>query len=574
MGRYSETKWFIHNKKADFKAVSEKFGIAPVIARVLRNRDLLTDEEIRRFLTGSVTDLYDGSLLPDAEKAAALICGDIRNGTKIRIAGDYDIDGVCASYILSDGLRSIGADVSCVIPDRIRDGYGLNMSIIEDLHRDGIGTLVTCDNGIAAIEELGKAKEYGIRVIVTDHHELRSTEDGEEILPPADAIVSAKLRGSAYPEKEICGAVTAWKLLGLIYRKLGIPAAMWEKYLEFAGFATIGDVMKLTGENRIIAREALRRMTEGAGNTGLRALIAECGLSGKTVTCYHVGFVLGPCINAAGRLETAEKALALFLTEDEREAHQIARRLMDINDSRKLLTRKGQEEASEIVLSRYMEDLVLCVYLPELHESMAGIVAGRLKETFGKPSFVLTDSGEEEILKGSGRSVPAYNMFEGLLREAPLLYKFGGHPMAAGISVKRENLDALRESLNRHAGLTKEDLCQRVMIDAEMPMSYVSESLLYDLSRLEPFGPGNEQPVFAERGARPVNVRILGKSRNALRFTLLTKDGFPAECVMFGEAEELFRELSEKETVSVLYYPQLNAYNGKKEIQFKIEAFQ
>ena len=572
MDKYAETAWFVQNKRADFMAISKKFGISPVTARIIVNRGITTYDGIDRYLNAGAGCLFDSRLLNDSTAAAVSLCEDIKAGKKIRVVGDYDIDGVCAAFILTDGLRRAGAQVSYVIPDRVKDGYGINRSIVDGCVHDGIDTIITCDNGISAVEELKEAKDHGIKVIVTDHHDIKM-EDGTEVLPPADFIISAKLKNSVYPEKEICGAVTAWKFLRVVYEELALPSEDWDSYYEFAGFATIGDVMTLLGENRIIAKEALRRLNASPKNRGLRALISENGLCNKNITCYHVGFVLGPCVNAAGRLETAEKVMELFLSTDDGSCVRMARELKEINDSRKYLTRQGTEEASAEVLSKYMKDSVLCVYLPSLHESMAGIVAGRLKETFGKPALVFTKSGEEGILKGSGRSIEIYNMFEALLREQELLKKFGGHPMAAGVSIKEENLAALREALNEHSGLTEKDLIKKVTIDAAMPMSYVSFDLLEDFRKLEPFGNGNEAPLFGEMNISPFNMRVLGKNRNTLRFMAKTSKGFTADCIMFGDADEIAADLSKRDMVSVLYYPEVNEYNGRRSIQYRIEAY-
>lgn len=573
MEEYTKTEWYLYNKKADFYGIAARFGIHPVTAKILRNRDIVTDEDIALFLGGSADDLYDGRLLPAAEKAAESLAEDIRKGKSIRIIGDYDIDGVCASYILIDGLRNLGARVTYRIPDRVKDGYGINEAMVKEAQDDGIDTLITCDNGISAMEELAYAKKCGMKVIVTDHHDIRHGENGEEILPPADFILNAKSEASRYPEKEICGAVTAWKFLRILYEIMGAPLFIWDSYFEFAGLATIGDVMNLTGENRIIAKEALQRIERGPVNPGLRALWEECGLSGKKITCYHVGFILGPTINAAGRIASAELALSLFLSKDPAETAKLAKVLTELNESRKAMTIAGQEKAVQIVEEEYSEDKVLSVYLPDLHESMAGIVAGRLKEIFGKPSLVFTNSGTEGILKGSGRSIENYPMFEALSREADLLLRFGGHPMAAGLSLKKENLPELRRRLSEHSGLTGEDFTRRIMIDAAMPMSYVTMELIEDLRKLEPYGTGNQAPLFAEKGVKPYNLRILGKNRNTLRMTLLTKDGFTADAICFGEADRMREEIESFGTLNILYYPEINEYNGRISIQFRVEGY-
>lgn len=580
MHEYVKKEWYVYGKKAPFNDLSEKLGIDPVTVRILRNRDIITEEEMRLYLNGTLNELYDASALWDIVPAARMIVDAVRKGERIRVVGDYDVDGVCSAFILCDGLRTIGAAVDYVIPDRVKDGYGINMSIVEKAHSDGISLILTCDNGIAAIDELQAAKEYGMKVIVTDHHDIRLDDLGNELLPPADHIVSAKLKSSEYSEKEICGAVTAWKLLKVIFENAGVPVSEWKKYLEFASLATIGDVMRLTGENRIIAKEGLLAMSCGPVNMGLRELINVTGLSGKAISCFHVGFVIGPCINAGGRLETAEMALRLFMSDNEKEAHELACVLKELNDSRKYMTQKGAEEAFNEVIRSCQDDRVLMVYLPGLHESMAGIVAGRLKEKFGKPSFVITDSSTEtvdrdgtvhRILKGSGRSIENYNMFEGLRAVEGLLFKYGGHPMAAGLSLYEENLSSLRKALNENCHLTDEDLTQKIWIDAPMPMSYVTFNLVEEFARLEPFGNGNEKPLFAEKGVRTVNMKVLGKNRNVLKMDLISHEGRVFHGIMFGEADALKSELEERHSISIIYYPQINEYNGQKTLQMQIE---
>lgn len=580
MDQFIEKQWYVYAKRAPFNELAQSLGIDPVTVRILRNRDLVTEEDMDRFLNAGLKDLYDASLLPDIDKAAELIIQTVNEGEKIRIVGDYDIDGVCSTYILCDGLMKIGADVDHVIPDRVRDGYGINVSIVEKAHDDKTDLILTCDNGISAMDALEAAAGFGIKVIVTDHHDIKTDPSGNEILPEAECIVNAKRRSSVYPEKEICGAVTAWKLLEVIYKKCGIPHSEWEKYLEFAAMATIGDVMKLQGENRIIAGKGLLAMSRAPINRGLIALTDLLGLKGKDITCYHVGFVIGPCINAGGRLETAETALKLFMSQEDSEANALALSLKDLNDSRKYLTQQGTEEAVREVLGKYMNDRVLIVFLPMLHESMAGIVAGRLKEKFGKPSFVITLSETEaedengvshRILKGSGRSIETYNMFEGLREADGLIYKYGGHPMAAGLSIFEENIDALRKTLNDNCRLTDDDLTQKVWIDAPMPMSYVTEKLILEWKRLEPFGNGNKKPLFAEKGVRVANMSVLGKKRNALRMDLISADGKVFRGIMFGEADLIKKDLEAKHSVNIVYCPGINEYNGNKTVQMQIE---
>ncbi|MDO4489405.1 MAG: single-stranded-DNA-specific exonuclease RecJ [Eubacteriales bacterium] len=566
-------KWMVHSKKADFEGISKRFGIDPVTARILRNRDIVSEKEIDMFLNGSLSDLYDASLLPDGVKAAELIAQKIREGKKIRIVGDYDVDGVCSTYILSDTLKNLGADVTEAIPDRILDGYGINERIVDGCIEDGIDTIITCDNGISAYDALKKAKDRGITIILTDHHDIRTDEDGSEILPEADTITNAKLKASEYPESEICGAVTAWKMAGLIYKAMGRSEGENLKYLEFAAIATVCDVMSLKGENRIIVKEGLKALSRGAVNTGIRALIDVNELK-KEITCYHLGFVLGPCINAAGRLENAKKALELFNAASYEEAVDRAQYLKELNDSRKLMTENGVAEALNVVKAEKEDKKILVVYLPKLHESLAGIVAGKVKEHYNRPTIVLTDSeNDDSVIKGSGRSIDTWNMFENLLKCEDLMLKFGGHPTAAGMSLKRDNLEALEKRLNDNCTLTDEDMELKIWIDVPMPMSYVTEELIGELAKLEPFGNGNPKPVFAEKNVHPANMRVMGKLRNALKADLYTSDGAIIKGIAFGDGDSVREDFANSKNFSILYYPQINEYNGLRSIQVVIEDY-
>ncbi len=558
-------KWIVYAKKADFKLLSEKYGMDQVIMRILRNRDINTDEEINLYLNGGMKDIYDPALLPDAQKAIEIIKENIDAGNRIRIVGDYDIDGVCATYILSSVLKKLSARADYTIPDRIKDGYGINHSIVDKAINDGIKLIITCDNGIAAIDELGYAADHGIKVIITDHHDVRLDENGNENIPKADAVVNAKLKKSQYPCADICGAVTAWKLAGLLLEQYNYPAEEWLKLSEFAAIATVGDVMKLVGENRIIVKEGLRRINDGSFNLGLRKLIEKCDINGKKINTYHIGFIIGPCINAGGRLESAELAMKLFMSETEVEAEHYAMKLKLLNDERKAMTERGMEEAEKIVEETENESQVLVIYLPELHESLAGIVAGRVKEKYGKPTFVITDS--EEGCKGSGRSIEAYHMFEALCRASDLLQKFGGHPMAAGLSLKKENVNKLRYRLNENADLNEEDFVQKLMIDCAMPIGYISAKLVEELDALEPFGPGNEKPVFAVKNVLLTDKRILGKNRNVLKLIVRDENGSSVQGVFFGTPEEMNNILEHDGTASILYYPQINDFNGRRTLQ-------
>ena len=582
-----EKSWYIHTKRADFRGIAERYGIDPVTARVLRNRDITDDESLRLFLYGGIDDLFDAGKLPDIGAAVALIRKGISEGLSIRIVGDYDIDGVCAAFIIYSCLRMLSVKVDYVIPERIRDGYGINHRIIEEAVSDGVDLILTVDNGIAAFEELKLAKEKGLSIIITDHHDIRTDDEGRELIPECDAAVDPKRLSSEYETMDICGAVVAWKLAELLLSDDEQLRMGWLRLLPFAAIATVGDVMPLTGENRIIVKEGLKAINSGLRKAsekktdndmgypeipiGLKELIKACGIEDKEITAYHVGFIIGPCINASGRLETALGALELFLSEDEEEARRLAWHLKDLNEERKAMTERGVEEAIRAVERDFPEDLVIVVELPWLHESLAGIVAGRLREHFGKPAFVITATDTEGISKGSGRSVESYHMFEGLQREQDILLRFGGHPMAAGLSIRTADIAELRLRLNADCGLRPEDLCEKIWIDAPMPISYVTEGLITELSGLAPFGNGNPRPLFAEKDLMAYDLRILGKNKNVLRFSLREKGRTPMNAIMFGDAEELKRKIEDRDgSVSVLYSPQINEYNGRREIQLSV----
>lgn len=567
-------KWVLTAKRADFAGIGEKFGIDQVVARLIRNRDVIEEEEIRKYLYGGLDDLPSPWLLKDIEKAVGILEKKIHDHVKIRIIGDYDIDGVTSTYILLKGLKRVGAEVDTYIPDRVADGYGIRAHLIEKAAEDGVDTIVTCDNGIAAAQEIQTAKEKGLTVIITDHHEIpyRETENGRElILPLADAVINPKQPDCCYPNKKICGAVVAFKLITALYDRFGISETELEDYLELAAIATVGDVMDLQGENRILVKEGLKRLAE-TKNKGLRALIQANGLDGGRITSYHVGFVLGPCINASGRLDTAARSLALLNTEDEDEAARLAGDLTALNESRKALTEKGKEEAIEQVETTELKnDRVLVVYLPDCHESLAGIIAGRIREKYNKPSFVLTKG--ETCVKGSGRSIEGYSMFEELVKCAELMVQFGGHPMAAGLSVEEENVDLLRRRLNENCTLTEEDLRPKVTIDVPMPISYITKNLVEEISLLEPFGKGNTKPLFAQKNLRVLESRILGKNRNVAKLRLMDETSAVIDGMYFGEAEEFIRFAKSRETISVTYYPEINRYMGKENLQIVIQNY-
>ena len=567
-------KWVVAAKKADFNQIGQQFRIDPVIARLIRNRDVVGEEKIREYLLGTVEEIPSPWLMKDMEKAVDILERKIQQQAKIRIIGDYDIDGVTSTYILLKGLTRIGANVDTYIPDRVADGYGIHEHLIDRAGEDGIDTIVTCDNGIAAAAEIQMAKDKGMTVIVTDHHEIPYREENGErqvILPPADAILNPKQYDCPYPNKNLCGAVVAFKYITALYERFGVPERELEDYYELAAIATVGDVMDLQGENRILVKEGLRRLKE-TKNPGLQELIRANALEDAKITAYHIGFVLGPCINASGRLDTAARSLQLLNAQTREEAAKLAGDLTALNQSRKALTEKGKEEAIRLIETTDLKnDRVLVVYLPDCHESLAGIIAGRLREKYHKPAFVLTCG--ETSAKGSGRSIESYSMYEELVKCADLMVQFGGHPMAAGLSIKEENIEAFRRQLNENCTLTEEDLRPKIVIDVPMPVSYITKELVEQISLLEPFGKGNTKPVFAQKGLRVLDSSILGKNKNVVKVKLLDPQGVPMEGIYFGEAEEFAGFLKEHDTIAVTYYPEINRFRGRESLQIIIQNY-
>lgn len=561
----------LYAKKADFQEIGHKFHVSPVLARLIRNRDVVGDEAIERYLNGTVDQMHNPELLPDLALAAEILEQKISSEAAIRIVGDYDIDGVCSTCILYRGLERLGARVDYEIPDRVKDGYGINESIIRAASEDGIDTILTCDNGIAAISQIALAKELEMTVVVTDHHDIQTvlSEDGkeEDLLPPADALVNPKRRDSVYPYPQICGAMVAYKLIQVMYERSGIPRAEWLDMMELAAVATVGDVMKLQDENRIVVKEGLRRLRD-TKNLGLRALIEANQLDPEKISAYHIGFVIGPCLNAGGRLDTAKLALALLLAESGEEARGLALELKALNDQRKDMTQKGVDEAAAQVEERYMEDKVLVVFLPDCHESLAGIVAGRIRERYHKPTLILTHS--EEGAKGSGRSIEAYHMFQGLVEVQDLLTKFGGHPMAAGFSLPLEHVEEFRRRLNENAKLTPEDFIPKVWIDIALPFEYVDEALIEELERLEPFGQGNEKPQFAQKDLAVRSARVMGKNRNVVKLMLVNERGAALDAVVFTDGDLFLEEMGDSRRMDVVYYPTINEYNGRRTVQIVV----
>nr|WP_288742004.1 single-stranded-DNA-specific exonuclease RecJ [uncultured Mediterraneibacter sp.] len=572
-------KWFVAMKKADFNGIAEKYQISPIIARLMRNRDVIGDEAIDFYLNGTVEDLYDGLLMKDMDRAVDILKEKIEEGKKIRVIGDYDIDGVNATYILQQGLAGLGADVDTDIPDRIKDGYGLNQMLIDRALEDDVDTIITCDNGIAAMSEIAYGKENGMTIVVTDHHEVPYLEENGEkkyLLPPADAVVDPHRADCEYPFKGLCGAAVAYKLVEVLYRVSGKSEQevehLQESLMENVAIATIGDVMDLVGENRVFVKKGLE-LLKTTKNEGLHALMQCAGVDTANLNTYHIGFVIGPCINAGGRLDTAKRALELLNASNRRESVTLAADLKELNDSRKEMTEEGVEEAvRQIESSSWKDDQVLVVYLPECHESIAGIIAGRIKERYYRPTFVLT-KGETGV-KGSGRSIEAYDMFAEMSRCRELFTKFGGHKLAAGLSLEEEKVEAFRKRINELADLTEEDLQMKVSIDMRLPFPYINEELIHELKILEPFGKGNGKPLFAESKLRVIQPRIFGKNRNVLKCRLEDQQGNQMEAVYFGEVEDCLRQMEKKQIMSFTYYPSINEYMGRRTIQLTIVNYQ
>lgn len=566
-------RWVMLRKGADFTGIGKKFQISPRLACLIRNRDVVGEEAIGQYLNGTIGDLCDGMLMKDMDKAVEILREKLEEGKRLRVIGDYDIDGVNATYILLEGLKRLGADADYDIPDRMTDGYGLNIHLIQRAYDDGVDTVLTCDNGIAAAEEIAFGKDMGMTVIVTDHHEVPFEEWGgkkQYLLPPADAVVDPKRPDCEYPFPHLCGAAVAYKLVEALWESMGRDSEDLDDLIENVAIATVGDVMDLKGENRIFVKEGLQ-MLERTRNPGLRSLIECTGLADKTISAYHIGFVLGPCLNASGRLDTAKRALRLLEAKTRKEADQLAWDLKALNDSRKEMTEKAVKEAELMVeASALKEDRVLVIYLPDCHESLAGIVAGRIRERYYKPAFVLTNASEG--LKGSGRSIEAYSMYEELSRCKDLLMRFGGHRQAAGLSMKRENLESFRKMINDHCTLTPKDLTEKVVIDMEMPFSCVTEGLIRELALLEPFGKGNTKPVFAARNVRLMDMRVMGRKKNVLKMRAVDANGNTVEAVYFGDVENLS---GRKDTLlSITYYPTLNEYMGQATPQIVITHYQ
>ena len=582
--------WILLRKGADFQHISEKFHISPRVASLIRNRDVIGDDAIEKYLNGTIADLYDGMLMKDMDKAVAVLEEKIKENAKIRIIGDYDIDGIQSTYILLEGFRMLGADVDSDIPDRMKDGYGLNRNLIDRALEADVDTIITCDNGIAAAEEIAYAKSMGMTVVVTDHHEVPYTEIGGErryILPEADAVVDPKQEDCTYPFKGLCGAAVAYKLVEALMEAMGKDAEDADYLMENVAIATIGDVMDLVDENRIFVKQGLD-MLKRTENLGLKALMGCTGVNVDKLSPYHIGFVIGPCMNASGRLDTAKRALELLEAKKVAEADLLAGDLKALNDSRKDMTAQAVEEAFIQVENSELKNAdVLVVYLPECHESLAGIVAGRIREKYYRPVFVLTKSAEG--LKGSGRSIETWHMYEGLNRVKHLLSKFGGHKMAAGLSMPEENLELFRKEINEKSGITPEDLNEKIAIDMQLPFECVNEKFIGELAVLEPFGKGNARPVFAERQVQVESARILGKNKNVLKLQVKDLHGTRMDAMYFGDVNTFVEYVREKFgdiacecllrghghgiVMAFTYYPDINEYMGKRTPQIVITHY-
>ena len=582
-------KWFLATKKAEFDEIGKKYGISPVLARIIRNRDIIEDADMERYLHGSLEDLYDGSLMQDMDRAVAIIKDKIREEKSIRIIGDYDVDGICSTYILKQGLLLCGGKADAVIPHRVKDGYGINESLIEEAHKDNIDTIITCDNGIAAAKPLEYAASLGMTCVVTDHHEIPYEMEGEEkqfCLPPAAAVVDPKREDCSYPFKKICGAVVAWKFVLKLWEGFEINETKKRELLEFAGIATVCDIMELLDENRIIVKEALKSMANSA-NAGLRALIRVHDLNPAKLSAYHIGFVIGPCFNATGRLDSAEKTLELLECNNDREAIFLAAELKKMNESRKDMTEKAVDEAVQIVEEKEMwKDKVMVIYLPKCHESLAGIVAGRIKEKYARPTIVLANG--EECVKGSGRSIDAYSMYEELSKCKELFLKYGGHKLAAGLSLEEDKVEVLRKVLNENCTLTEEDMEGKIVIDVPMPLSFVTKDFLKQLELLEPFGVGNAKPIFAQKNITFLSMQKMGKNKNMAKFSVADEEGKRFTMILFRDLEQFLETVEQKYgrkvlqdfignragvavKMNVIYYPSINEFRGAQELQFVIQ---
>ncbi len=567
-------KWRVYSKKADFDAIGSRFNIDPVTARIIRNRDVTDMENVDMYLNGTLDRLHDPMMMKDMDKAVSVIASSIRDNKHIRIIGDYDIDGICSIYILFKGLKICGADVDYEVPDRITDGYGINENLIKQAHEAGVEVIITCDNGIAAASQIDYANELGMTVVITDHHDVpyEETDNGRRyIIPKAAAVVDPKQNDCRYPFKMLCGAGIAYKFIGCMVKEFQTGDSVMPELLQFAAIATVGDIVDLLDENRIIVKEGLK-LIANTGNYGLNALMAVTGVSRESINAYHIGFVLGPCLNASGRLDSAKRALKMLVTDDRAEAERHAGELKDLNEERKKLTSEAVDKAVDMVEnSSLKDDKVLVIFLPDCHESIAGIVAGRIREKYYKPVIVLT-RGEQEA-KGSARSIESYNMFEKLSECKDLFTRFGGHPMAAGLSLPEENIPEFRRRINEHCNLSEEDLTETVWIDVPMPLEYINEKLILELGGLEPFGKANPKPVFADKNISIRNIRAIGKDKQYTRMTITKDSGIVIDAVGFFPCTELETVYNKNGRISCTYYPEINEFRDKKQIQVCVTGY-
>ncbi len=580
-------KWYLQTKKADFNNIAEKYNISPIVSRIIRNRDIVEDSDINNYLNGTIDELNSPWLFKDMDKAVDILKIKISQENKIRIICDYDVDGICSGFILHQCLLNLGANVDIVIPHRIKDGYGINERLIKEASEDGVDTILTCDNGIAAIDQVKYAKELGMTVVITDHHEVvYKEENGEKkyILPDADAVVNHKQKDCGYPFKELCGAMVAYQLMSALYDSMSEGSMYVKKMLPYAAMATVCDVVELQGENRIVVKEGIK-MLKTCNDVGINALIEQCNINKNVIDSYHFGFIIGPCLNASGRLETAKIAIKLLEEQNKEVAKELAEKLRKLNEERKEMTEKGTIKATE--MAENSDDKVLVIYLKECHESVAGIIAGRVREKINKPTIVLTDA--EDGVKGSGRSIEEYNMYEELSKVREVFTKFGGHKMAAGVSLEKDNIEILRKKLNENCNLTEEDLYLKVWIDMQLPLEYVTIELIDQLTLLAPFGKGNEKPVFAEKNLKIRKMQILGKKGNVLRLDIENSKGYRMTAMLFSRVMEFMAFVKEKFgqeeinkalvgqkndiEIMVTYYPKINEYNGNTQIQIIIDRF-
>ena len=567
-------KWRVYSKKADFDAIGSRFNIDPVTARIIRNRDVTDMENVDMYLNGTLDRLHDPMMMKDMDKAVSVIASSIRDNKHIRIIGDYDIDGICSIYILFKGLKICGADVDYEVPDRITDGYGINENLIKQAYETGVEVIITCDNGIAAASQIDYANELGMTVVITDHHDVpyEETDNGRRyIIPKAAAVVDPKQNDCRYPFKMLCGAGIAYKFIDCMVKEFQTGDSVMPELLQFAAIATVGDIVDLLDENRIIVKEGLK-LIANTENYGLNALMAVTGVSRESINAYHIGFVLGPCLNASGRLDSAKRALKMLVTDDRAEAERHAGELKDLNEERKKLTSEAVDKAVDMVEnSSLKDDKVLVIFLPDCHESIAGIVAGRIREKYYKPVIVLT-RGEQEA-KGSARSIESYNMFEKLSECKDLFTRFGGHPMAAGLSLPEENIPEFRRRINEYCNLSEEDLTETVWIDVPMPLEYINEKLILELGGLEPFGKANPKPVFADKNISIRNIRAIGKDKQYTRMTIAKDSGIVIDAVGFFSCTELETVYNKNGRISCTYYPEINEFRDKKQIQVCVTGY-